>query len=454
MQLLEQVDEVIRARRLIPRRGRVVVAVSGGLDSMVLLHVLGSLATRHDWRLRVAHLNHQLRGRMSRADESFVRQAAKKASLPFVSATAKVRDLASKEGLSLEMAARRLRHEFLARTARRFKATRVALAHHAQDQVELFFLRILRGAGVGGLSGMEWSNPSPADPAVGLIRPLLHSPRSTLLEYANRHTIRFREDASNQSTDILRNRVRHTLIPLLRDQFQPALTAVVLRQMSILSEEGTFVAEALNAWRQRSQLPAYNDWPVALQRRHIQEQLQALGVPGDFGLIETLREVSDRRIMVAPECTLHRDAEGRLHARQPGDATFQREALEVSLRAASGTASFQGWTLDWKRDKATSTKLPAKRSGCEWFDAGKVGKTIVLRHWRRGDRFQPIGMTRPVKLQDLFTNLKVPAAERRRRMLACTPEGDIWWVQGLRIGEAFKLRPATRHRLRWRWQPA
>src|ERR1051326_458149 len=216
------VEETILLRRLLRRGQSLLVAVSGGIDSMVLLHVLHRLAPSYSWKLVVAHFNHRLRGRSSDADERLVRASAKRLRLPCVSERADVRTVAEGEGLSIEMAARRLRHDFLARTARARGLRAIALAHHAGDQGELFFLRLLRGARAGRLAGMKWISPSPGDARMTLVRPLLDVPKTALLEFARGEKIRFREDASNESFDAQRNRIRHELLPLLARHYQPA----------------------------------------------------------------------------------------------------------------------------------------------------------------------------------------------------------------------------------------
>jgi tRNA(Ile)-lysidine synthase len=149
-----QLDQTIRERGLFRRGQKILVAVSGGVDSMVLLHALNALAKRNQWQLTIAHLNHQLRGRSSDADERLVTRTAKSFGLPVVAARVDVKKLARTGKLSIEMAARKARHEFLAQTAARLKISHIALAHHADDQVELFFLRLFRGAGSEGLAGM------------------------------------------------------------------------------------------------------------------------------------------------------------------------------------------------------------------------------------------------------------------------------------------------------------
>ena len=171
------------SRRLLPGGEKILVAVSGGADSMVLLHALHALAPLKRWQLRVAHFNHQLRGRASDADEKLVLRAAAKLKLPVVVGRADVKAAAREKRLSIEMAARRLRHEFLSQAARRQGIATIALAHHADDQVELFFLRLLRGTGGEGVAGMKWHSPSFVDKKIALVRPLLDCSKEALLEF-------------------------------------------------------------------------------------------------------------------------------------------------------------------------------------------------------------------------------------------------------------------------------
>ena len=240
-ELLDHIDRSIQTRRLVRPGQRILVAVSGGVDSMVLLHLLHDLAPGHGWQLTAAHLNHQLRGRSSDADEQLVRRTVQKLGVPLVAGRAAVAELARRRGLSLEMAARQLRHSFLARTARRRHIPIVALAHHADDQVELFFLRLLRGSGGEGLGGMKWRTRSAADAGIQLVRPLLDQPKAALVEYAGEHGIRYREDASNAVLDFQRNRIRHELLPLLRRKYQPALDRTISRVMDIVGAEAELV---------------------------------------------------------------------------------------------------------------------------------------------------------------------------------------------------------------------
>lgn len=448
--LCQRVENSLRERCQLRRGGRLLVAVSGGVDSMVLLRVLHSLAGVWDLNLCVAHFNHQLRGRSSDLDEKLVRQTGAALGLPVIVESAAVKTFAQKSRLSIEMAARKLRHEFLARVARERKIPAIALAHHADDQVELFFLRLLRGSGGEGLAGMKWRGRSPMDKRLSLIRPLLNLTKAELEAYATEQKIRFRADATNASLAMPRNRVRHELLPLLRKHYQPGLTKTILRVMDIASAESELAGEEASQWLAGSSLP-FAALPVAIQRRVLQVQLQKLGLPVDFDLVEQLRVSVNTPVCAGMHLLVRRNAAGKLKLLSRAAAEFQSNELVADLSARAGELTFGGVKLSWKRLPAAKLPMPKAQAGREIFDAERIGTSIVLRHWRPGDRFQPLGMKSAVKLQDLFTNAKIPR-EKRHHLLVAAADGEIFWVEGLRMAERFKLSAETKNGLVWQWR--
>lgn len=452
------------ARRPLPELGGgpLLVGVSGGLDSMLLLRLLHKRLTGTSVELIVAHLNHRLRGRASAADERFVKAESQRLGKRFLSGHVDVAKLAKREKVSLEVAARRARHEFLAATARNVGARCIALAHHRDDQAELFFLRLLRGASPGGLAGMNELSPSPADPKVTLWRPLLEFDREELATAAKELGVRWREDLSNADDAFARNRVRRGLLPKLRRQFQPALNTVLARTMTQLRDEAAVIRQLADDWLRKRSGKAFAQLPTAVQRAVLELQLIAAGIEPGFELIEELRLHPDRTVSTGTNHTVQRNASGILTRSQgvPRDFDPARQECEAP-RGRVERIEFGGGCLRVSRTRPPKIEALARGRGdssnarppkAEFFDAAKVGQRFALRHWRPGDRFQPIGMKQPVKLQDLLVNAKIPAAQRRALVVAEAANGELFWVENLRISESFKLDTATTHALKWQWQ--
>lgn len=451
--LVEHVRDFLNRHRLWPESGPLVVAVSGGLDSVALLALLRHLSPGAGVPLVVAHAHHGLRPEAD-ADCEFVAQLARNAGLPFVSERLPVRaDLAVSRD-SLEMTARRLRHAFLARVAHAHGARRVALAHHAGDQAELFLLRLLRGSGGAGLGGMRPLSPSPADARVSLVRPLLDLPAAQLREFAAAEGLEHREDASNSDCSIPRNRVRHELLPRLRRDYSPAIDALLLRTGELVGAEADFVQAEARRWRAARRRKRFELLHPALQRAILREQLWELGEDADFELIERLR-LNSARVSARPASTLRRTSDGDVVREAAATLCHSASAKPASLRARTGSLKFDGVEIAWaKADASGLLPRKVKVPGRELFDATRVGNRIRLRHWQPGDRFQPLGLAKPAKVQDLLVNRKVPADRRRKLLIATTAADEIFWVEGLPPGERFKITPDTRRMLVWTWRRA
>ena len=216
--------------------------------------------------------------------------------------------------------------------------------------------------------------------------------------------------------------------------------------MEIVGAEAEFVGQVAGEMKGLD----FNSWPVAVQRRVLQNELSAAAVVPDFDLIESLRLAPGKFFSISSALSVTRDVAGKIKLRTKISDEFCAEELRLQLQGGAGQAVFGGRKFVWQFQPFKSAARFERQTGLEFFDADKIGAKIILRHWRAGDRFQPSGMKSAVKLQDLFVNAKISAGQRRRLVLAATAAGDIFWVDGLRIGEKFKLTPATGRRLAWR----
>lgn len=449
--LLESISNALTVHGLLPGDRRLLVAASGGVDSQVLLHALHHLAGPLQLRLTVAHAHHQLRGRAADADAELVAESARVLGWPVISERLPVADAHAESVESLEMTARRLRHEFLARVAKERDISTVALAHHADDQAELVLLRLLRGAGGDGIGGMGWSNPSSANPEIQLIRPLLSQTRTDLLTVARDAGIPFREDGSNRDRRFLRNRVRHQLLPFLERQFNPAIRRLLVRTADLVGADAAHVADEARRWRLAKRRRRFGSLSLAIQRSILRQEVRTLGHEPGFELVERLRLHSGRAEEISPGRLIHRTPEGQIveMSRSQG-SPFSPGEIALRLRPSGGTLALDDRRVDYR---VRIGKPGARRRAVPWtecFSAQAVGTRINLRYWRPGDRFQPLGFAVEAKLKDLFIKRKVPAERRRGLLVATTAAGKVFWVESLPPGEPFKVRASTRRILVWK----
>jgi tRNA(Ile)-lysidine synthase len=374
--ILPTVRREILARALLPSHAAIVVAVSGGADSVVLLDVLRRLAPEFEWNLHVAHFNHQLRGRSAIRDALFVQELGERWKIPVRGASADTAAYAQLKGISLEMAARELRHKFLVDVAKETGSSHIALAHHADDQVEQFFLRLFRGAASDGLGGMAWSAPSPVKPSIHLIRPLLGLDRAEIIRTARRRRLQWRTDSTNNDTAHLRNRVRTRLIPYLIREYSPALSRVVLRAMGMLRDEGELVEQIAMEWLKSTQRVPFEALHPAVQRRVLRRNIWSEGISLDYEQIEAIRREPGRLVTAPGGVVFSRDNLGRVVVAKLLKPPPVVAALEIELDKKSGRIVIPksrspddevsaSCVVRWRLESLSKNWRP--RAGCERF---------------------------------------------------------------------------------------
>lgn len=413
-----------------------VAGVSGGMDSMALLELLPLSGKK----IVVAHFNHQLRGAESDGDEAFVREQAAQRGLEFHSGRGDVR--AEAKGISIEMAARNLRHAFLAQIALKVGGD-ILLAHHADDQLELLVMRAQRRVKGYGSAGMRDVSPSPADPSIRILRPLLKVRKSELRDFVNARHIPFREDSSNAQLGADRNRVRHVVLPTMREQFGCDFEATLLGKISDLRKTHDAAREFARAWT-GGDFAALAD---SLKLEIIALQFHRAHLPMNGRILASLLQEPSRPVTIRPGQTATISATGNLQIHDPLPAPIPIVVALVGVD--ENRVDFSGGILRWSFSIPTDL---SKVHGTMIFDAARVGGKIMLRHARPGDRIRLSGRTSARPLMDVLNKNKIPREKRRTLVVANNAEAEIFWVEGLRITEDFKVTAQTKRTLEWNWR--
>ncbi len=441
----------IRRYALLRDGNRVLVALSGGSDSVALLLILRELETNGELVVRaVAHLNHQLRGDDADEDERFCAALAGRLGLRSIHERVDVAQIAKAERRSLEDASRRARYAFLDRAAHACQADVVAVGHTKDDQAETFLLRLLRGAGPRGLAAIH--------PRAGrVIRPLIDVERDSLRAYLAAHGQDFRDDRSNADVTIARNRVRHELLPLLRSRFSPAITDVLSREASIarldeefLQERAIELADRIVLIGEATTIDAAGlvSAPRAVSSRVLLAALQrfAGSSPITFDHVERLLALGENRAVSLPGQTAVRTGKRIVlrAGRIAGEAreSRHRNAVAVSLSipgevelAAQGVAV----CAEHLSGSAAGRSRWLGRGPEVGIAAPRLELPLAVRSRRPGDRFRPLGAPGVRKLQDFFVDRKVPRTERDTVPLVVDGRDRIVWVVGQSVAEEFRV---------------
>ncbi len=305
----------------IPSGKKLIIAVSGGSDSVALLHLLLEAGRRN---LVVAHFNHCLRSAASRADAAFVERLARKLTLPFELGAADVRSRAKEEKLSLETAARHARYSFLASVAQKHRSRLLLLAHHADDQVETCLFHFLRGSGTAGLAGMKSPSTRKIDGiTLSLYRPLLAVSKQELLDYLSKQKLRYRHDASNALAEASRNKLRLRLLPLIEELFGSSFRAAIVRNARLFADEEDLLSSLATPIALKKELPVklLQELHPALRRRVIHAWLKYQGI-NEPGFTEVERTASLLEFDTTGIGTAKVNLPGNRHARRKAGVLF------------------------------------------------------------------------------------------------------------------------------------
>ncbi len=485
--LAQKVAKFCQTYGLIHPGERIIVGVSGGPDSLCLLHLLVGLKTRFELSLIVAHLNHQLRGQAAQADETFVREIAREWQLPLRVESHDIAAMATHRKQSIEEAARQVRYGFLWRVATELEAPKIAVGHNADDQVETVLMHLLRGTGLAGLRGMLPGveittlrlNPAdgPASTATfppQLIRPLLETSRTEIERYCHNQKLVPRQDYSNQDVTFFRNRLRHELIPHL-ESYNPNIRQVIQHTAKVVAADFQILQEQLDkSWSSvvteesstkiEFDLAGWSGLPLAMKRSTLRRAVHRLRCSlrdinfehienaitiiqrGETGLKATL----PRGLMVSigyRSFTVASASLGR-SSRQKPDIPALRPDQVVPLQLPGITLlPDSNWQL-----KAQVLPYKGVNAGClhptdpweAYLDADAAGRSPRLRTRRPGDRFCPLGLEgHSKKVNEFMIDEKIPADQRPFVPLLVTADNQLLWICGYRPDDRARVRPTT-----------
>lgn len=389
---------------------KLILALSGGIDSMILSDLL--LQAKADFVL--AHCNFHLRGEESNGDEQFVRDYAAKHGLTLYVKHFETEAYAKDHGISVEMAARDLRYAWFEDLRQKLGYDYIAVAHHADDQLETFFINLLRGAGIRGLKGMQTVNGH-------IIRPLLDIPRTEIRQYAEEHHLQWREDHTNAETLFLRNKIRHELLPVI-DNISKEGRASILKSISHLASENELYRELV-----KEKLSTANCQLLTANCQLLFEWLRDYGFNTDqvHFIYDALKNGQPGTSFFSPT---HR-------------VTVERDGLELTPICQQNETPLalsyeqipndDGFVMD------TSAKVAQ-------LDYDKLTFPLQLRRWQTGDRFHPLGMKGSKLLSDFFVDQKMTTRQKEECYVLVTADDTIVWVVGRRIDDRYKVTDKTK----------
>lgn len=433
----------MREQDMAPKGARILAAVSGGADSVCLLHVLCELG----FEVEVAHFDHQTRNGQSARDAEFVAQTAERLGVPFHLESRPVQQEARDSKKSFEEYARSARYEFFSRTAFLRKCDAVATGHHADDNAETVLMRLIRGTTPAGAAGIppvgEWGGAR-------VIRPLLNVTRDEIIAYLARHKLTYREDITNIDVTYPRNRIRHELLPLLARDYNPRVRQALLRFTETQRTDAMFLdrlaERAFNRCVSDNAInrPKFRDHPEPLRRRIIMRMASALGVK-DMPWERVLAAVHFL-IFGATGEQFDLGAGVRLqNGRSTAEPVRELEAWpETPLHLPGVTAAMGKFIRTRLLDHRPAPDLAAYCTpDLQVFDAVAAGSELTVRNRRPGDSFQPFGMKGRKKLRNYFIDVGVPAFERDAQMLL-TGGGKILWIAGWAISQDAAVKVSTK----------
>jgi tRNA(Ile)-lysidine synthase len=437
LSMLNEFNRFIAENKLIKPGEKILLAVSGGIDSMVMTH----LFLKSGYEAGIAHCNFSLRSIESDMDEDMVRQYALSRNIPFHTITFKTKSYAKKNGLSVQMAARELRYEWFEEIRKNYGYDKIAIAHNLNDNIETVIINLIRGTGITGLSGIKSASNN-------IIRPLLFATRQDIIRYCNRHRIIYREDKSNADTKYIRNKIRHLVIPVLKE-INPSIEITLNETAERFTGINEIVTTYISKLRGRisEQKADHITFNISLLKTYLHNKAVLFELFKPFGIgsvqLNDLLKVIEGKTGGHIFTGTHRIIKNRKEIivtddKNPGDVSYNiRNIREFVMVPGIESARYVNIT--------ESFEIPSDPFiAC--VDSEKISFPFIVRSWKAGDHFYPLGMRHKKKLSDYFINSKYSILDKENRLIL-ESDGKIVWIIGDRIDNRFRITSSTRKAL-------
>lgn len=443
----QKVINFIDAHRLIDEGDKLLIALSGGPDSIFALHFFHKYKRRFKIEIGAVHLNHKLRGNESGKDEKFCEQLCDKLGIELITSQVDINKIKEKSKKSIEEIAREQRYKFFEYTASKLHSSKIVTAHNQNDNTETVLLNLLKGTGIKGISGIPIKRGK-------IIRPLLALSKEEILDYLKQAKLKYRIDKSNQENDYQRNIIRNKILPIIISEINPAIHEAVFRTSKNLRLLASVIAKQSEEYYNRYVIADDNSIKINFS---LYEEVEPLFV--DEVLKLTLEkflqsDVSSKDITKLKD--LYNSQVGKEVKFKENHSALKERSFVLLKRTKktnfTGAKIKVGHSIQIADQKISIRKVKNSRfivhqHGCEFVSLNVENPTFTIRNWKDGDKFIPLGMKNFKKVSDFLTDKKVPSSQRKKQ-LVLTYRNQIVWLVGLRIDERYKITTTTKQAIK------
>ena len=453
--MLKKVEEYVIENKLIKAKDKILVALSGGPDSVCLLHILYKLKGVLDIEIGAIHINHLLRGEESEGDERYIKDLCDKLGIKYYVKRIDIEYIANSTGVSLEVAGRNERYKAFEEIRNEYNYNKVAVAHNANDQAETVLMRMMRGTGLEGLTGIKAKRKD------GIIRPILCLNRYEIEKYCEDNELKPRIDASNYERVYSRNKVRLDILPYMKENFNKDIIETLNRMVLLLQKDNEFIEEyskkcydiycskkndAIIIRKEifKDELEAINTRVVKMAFKKVSKSDQNFEMKHIYKIIELSNGETGKQISLTNNIVCENIyGDVLLSLKDNNKKTCKDKFISINKEKISDNIEFENYIVKFNVIDSQKKIEFSKDDLIKFFDYDKIKKEIIIRNRRDGDKIIPLGMNGSKKIKDIFIDLKIPREERGNIPIVCFDD-KIAWVVGLKTSQEYKVTNSTK----------